>query len=89
LQAKLQQLAKTVRTAGSEIKMVKSTLLVVLRDMMMPLEKDLPPFQTSFMKNLRTTFEKAKKPKELDSPSFDDCFQASLTHMYTTCIAVM
>ena len=78
LQAKLQQLARTLRTSRSNVTVVKSTILVVLRDMMMPVEQKLPAYQEIFLRNLRSTFDRATKPKELQSPSFDDCFQVSL-----------
>ena len=57
--------------------MVKSTLVLVLRDVPMPVDKSLPPLREKFIANFRKTFQKAKKPKLREAPSFDDCFQAS------------
>ena len=78
LQAKLQQLARTVRSSGSNAPMVQSTLVIVFRDVMAPIESNLPRFRDIYLKNLRSTFERATKPKELRSPTFDECFQVSL-----------
>ncbi len=76
MQAKLQQLVKSVTTSGATRPMVKSTLVLVLRDVPMPVDKCLPPLREKFTANFCKTFQKAKKPQGLGSPSFDDCFQA-------------
>lgn len=75
MQAKLQQLSKNVRTSGSEVPMVKSTVVVVLRDVVMPIDQKLPPYREIFMRNFRKTFETARKPQGLEGTSFEECFQ--------------
>lgn len=76
MQVELQQLVKSVTTSGATRPMVKSTLVLVLRDVPMPVDKCLPPLREKFTANFCKTFQKAKKPQGLGSPSFDDCFQA-------------
>lgn len=75
MQAKLQQLAKNVRTSGSKVAMVKSTVVVVLRDMIMPIDQKLPPYRDIFMSNFCKTFETARKPQGLEGTPFEECFQ--------------
>ncbi len=73
MQAKLQQMVKSAQAGSTS--MIKSTLVVVLRDMPLPIERELPPYANKYMDSLHKTWEQAHKPRELNSPQFDDCFK--------------